>query len=184
MEQTKSKSKVEIAYSSQDLGAVKIVDIGAKSTSMKTQRGTCFTLVALILFSLFTGCQNVEIPGLKCRVKSVSGPADDVTGKWKLVRVKTFNMENGRANEVDYSCDDIIYNFNEEDTVEITEGEFDFIPDSGTYEYELILSPFDRADGFTMKIGLSSWACFLESGKMTLDGSGLDGEILEFVRIE
>jgi hypothetical protein len=82
----------------------------------------------------------------------VDGSTDDVTGKWQLVRVKNFNIENGRAGEVDYSCNDILYHFDAENTVEITGGGVEFVPDSGTYDYELTLTPFGRPDGYTMKI--------------------------------
>lgn len=142
-----------------------------------------FAWVFLGLLVFFGGCQDVEFPGLKCQLKSVDGPVDDVVGKWRLVRVKTYNMENGKSGEIDYSCEHIVYQFFEDGTVEISGGDFEYVRDSGTYGYELTLTPFNSPNGYTIEIGSRSWACFIEPASMTLDASGLDGEILEFVRI-
>ncbi len=179
----KLKTKIKVGMKSLFLNQCLSKDSEININSIYAKKASHFTLVMLVLFSLFSGCQDVEFPGLKCRVKSVDGSLDDVTGKWKLVRVKNFNMENGQHRELDYSCENIVYEFNEEDTVEIIGGEFEFVSDPGIYDYDLVLSPFNGLTGFTMKIGFRTWACFIESGKMTLDASGLDGEILEFVRI-
>lgn len=148
-----------------------------------TLTGFCLIALLLVLCSLSVSCQNVEFPGLECRVKSIDGPIDNVGGTWQLVRVKTSSMENGRAGEIDYSCKDILYNFSTDGTVEVLGGGVEYVPDTGTYDYELTLTPFGRPDGYTLKIGSRTWACFIEPGNMTLDASGLDGEIFELVRI-
>ena len=109
---------------------------------------------------------------------------DDVAGKWKLAGMRTFNMRTGKMKVVDHSCDNVVYHFQDNDNLTITNtGDEELYP-SGDYTYNLSLEPFhETMEGFTLKIGNTSWPCYIYSDRMTLDSSPVDGPTLYFVRI-
>jgi hypothetical protein len=138
-----------------------------------------------ILSIMFLGCNDGELPRQKCRVQSVDGQLDDVLGKWRLIGMRNFYMQTGKVQDVDFSCDNVIYHFNE-NAVVLVEGNADdnFYPE-GEYDFELDLTPFhETMQGFTLKIGKTSWPCYIQSDRMTLDSSPTDGSVLYFVRVE
>ncbi|SMD44660.1 hypothetical protein SAMN00777080_3286 [Aquiflexum balticum DSM 16537] len=154
---------------------------------MKQSNSFKFILFSAILFACsMTGCQETEFPNLKCRVKSVSGPVDDVVGKWKLVQREDFNMQSGKITRTDYSCKNIIYYFTNDGIVRVeNHGELALLFKDGEYEYTFSTTPFhETMEGNTLKMGVSSWPCYIQPGNMVLDASPLDGEILRFVRVE
>lgn len=96
------------------------------------------------------GCESdeekVEICtiGLKCPVSPLSGKAGDIVGKWKLVLATETQVSTPQL--MDYSCDNIIYEFRKDGKLVITsdvegqlEGEYaytytDYWPDMD-FEY-------------------------------------------------
>ncbi|MDR7128886.1 hypothetical protein J2X69_001218 [Algoriphagus sp. 4150] len=139
----------------------------------------------IIPFFLLISCQEAEFPKQKCRVKSVDGPLDDLSGKWKLAGIRSLNMQTGKVNKVDFSCDDILYYFQEDASLRIESNVDEAVYPSGDYEFGLTLSPFhETLDGFTLEIGKTSWPCYIYSDRMTLDSSPTDGPTLYFVRIK
>lgn len=115
---------------------------------------------------------------MACPVVAVSGPDDDITGKWKLVKGQTVFYE---PRTEDYSCSNIVYHFQQDGIVTISSDKEDYSPDSSAYEFEQIsLYTHD----FTLKIGNIEYGCSISEGKMILDNSQLDGPIRYFVRIQ
>jgi|SRR5690606_13581353 len=121
---------------------------------------------------------------LECTVTGVKGNDRQIKGKWKLVKGSTV-FYNPRT--VDYSCDEVIYNFKSNGTLVITSDTEDLISlPSGEYPYILTRSPIYEGIGkpYTVKINSLDIACSISNGIMILDNSRVDAPILEFVRIE
>lgn len=138
-----------------------------------------------ILLITFVGCQNGELPRQKCRVRSVDGSLENVYGKWRLTGMRSFGMQTGKVQELDFSCDNIVYHFTENAVVKIENTREDSFYPEGEYNFELFLTPFhETMEGFTLKIGKTSWPCYLKTDMMTLDSSPTDGLILYFTRVK
>lgn len=153
---------------------------------MKQSNSFKFILFSAILFACsMIGCQEAEFPNLKCRVKSVSGPVDDVVGKWKLVQREDFNMQSGKITRTDYSCKNIIYYFTNDGIVRVENHGDTSLYKDGDYEYLFSTTPFhETMEGNTLRIRGIGWPCFIQPGNMTLDRTSLNGSILRFVRVE
>jgi len=142
-----------------------------------------FRLVMPILLLLFVGagCNENE---QKCTTIAVEGPENNVIGKWKQVKGKTVF---DKPQIVDYSCNNIIYNFKSDGSLSIYSDIDNPIGyNSGEYIYEFSLySLYENIDeNYTLKIENSSWACGISGSNMVLNNTPLDGPILYFVRIQ
>lgn len=59
-----------------------------------------------------------EFTGTNCKVTPVCGKANDIIGKWKLVKTKeAYSLKNGFN---DYSCDEVIYEFRTDNKLVVT----------------------------------------------------------------
>src|SRR5690606_11860501 len=75
-------------------------------------------ILCLTLLPLLGACRKEglnEDDSLRCPVTSKEGPEDSVIGKWKLVKVLSFD---GKFQ--DYSCDNVFYYFKEEGILTIS----------------------------------------------------------------
>lgn len=150
---------------------------------MNIMRTQFLRLVMSILLLLFvgTGCKENE---QKCTTVAVEGPEDDVVGKWKQVKGKTVF---DKSQIVDYSCNNIIYNFKSDGSLSINSDIDNPIGyNSGEYIYEFSQhSLYENIDeNYTLKIDNSNWACSISGSNMVLNNAPLDGPILYFVRIK
>lgn len=144
-----------------------------------------FFICSVLSILLLAGCTESENPDdvLSCQVETVAGPEDDVIGKWKMIRQKTFKLYNGDIEVKDYSCDNIVYHFNPNGVVKINndaEGEEHV---TGEYIFELIPPVFDGKDYYILKIGTLNWHCRIKESYMTLNMAHVDGPTLYFARI-
>ncbi len=150
--------------------------------------GKLYLWLALVAFPslILAGCGEDNNPeNLRCRVRAVAGPEDDVVGKWKLVRVRQAYFT--REPEVtDYSCDDIVYHFRSDGSLVVNNSVTEAAHHAGDYNYEFIWDPFDSgASSFRgLKIAHNRWGCSVETTMMTLDASPTDGPKMEFIRID
>lgn len=140
----------------------------------------------LFCLPLFGGCQkgDVALPDFKCPFESVSGPDDDIVGKWKLVKYKTVFYN---PKTIDYSCESIFYHFQSDGTLIISSDVEDMTsPDAGIYSFEFSLSPLHEnlEENYTLKIEQMDWACSIDGNSMVLNNTPLDGPALYFVRIQ
>ncbi|MCL6260907.1 hypothetical protein M3O96_17520 [Aquiflexum sp. TKW24L] len=138
----------------------------------------------VLLFPFFGGCQEREDPDgeLKCQVDAVTGPEDDVVGKWKMVweRGAFFNRDT-----IDYSCNNIIYHFRPDGFLEVRSDVEEAGLPQGDYNYELTMSPlYEHMGGYTLRISNTSWICYIKKTSMTLDIRPLDGPVTHFIRKE
>ena len=80
---------------------------------------------------LGVGCTKEE----SCSVKPTSGTIDDITGKWKQIKVEQING-GPPALVYDYSCDNIFYSFNEDNVLIVGSDQNDYLGfDYGEYSY-------------------------------------------------
>ncbi|MEB2778109.1 hypothetical protein SYJ56_22540 [Algoriphagus sp. D3-2-R+10] len=98
--------------------------------------------------------------------------------------MRVLNTKDNEAEDFDYSCENVSFDFMGNGEVEIASDVEDLIYSPGLYDYELIRTPSDGAlQEYELRIGASSWPCLIESDRMTLDSSPLDGAIMYFFRI-
>lgn len=123
---------------------------------------------------------------LQCPVTAKEGADDDIIGKWKLVKAETIKLAYGISIE-DYSCNNIIYHFQEDDSLVIS-GISEGMPGHENGEYSFEFNDAKLYEGieeeYTVKIEDMSIACSIQDNHMVLNNSFLDGDILYFVRIE
>lgn len=133
----------------------------------------------LFCLPLFGGCQKGDVasPELRCPVESVMGPEDDITGKWKLVKVEVFSSISKALEVRDYSCKDIIYQLYTDDRLIISSNIEDYIGhDTGEYVYEIIVTPNNDDDvrSDLMKIDNKSYSMFMSAREMTIELNPID----------
>src|SRR5690554_3201252 len=84
-----------------------------------------------------TGCEDEN---QKCNLLAIEGPIDNIVGKWKQVRVERIPEEYSMT--VDYSCNNIIYSFQEDGKLVVMSDKIEYIGHSiREYEYEFRKSP-------------------------------------------
>jgi hypothetical protein len=142
-------------------------------------------LALLYLSFMFLGCKKSEFVNLDitCPISVNKGDDRSVIGSWKLVKSETVFMS--KTNE-DYSCNDIIYNFKSNGTLNITSDINNYIGDKqGSYKYSFSTSQLYNGGNqpYTLKINQRAVACSISQGVMTLDDSPLDGPIIYLVRL-
>lgn len=92
-------------------------------------------LLVIPLLSLLIGVAGCEDNNQNCNLRPVNGPKDNIVGKWKQVRVERVPEEHSLT--ADYSCDNIVYSFQEDGKLIITSDKNDYIGHQvGVYEYE------------------------------------------------
>lgn len=77
-------------------------------------------------------CIDEEIANLNCKVTPVCGEKGNIVGKWKLVKATEALVT--APTSIDYSCENIIYEFRPDNKLVVTsniEGQM-----SGEYEYQ------------------------------------------------
>lgn len=105
-----------------------------------------------------------------------------IVGEWKLEEAQIYGFEGGRS--IDYSRENIIYNFRSDGILVITGGENAGYP-NGEYEYALVKEPLggpDDPEVLFLKIENSEWTYQNINGKMKLGMSYVDGPDLIFER--
>ena len=131
-------------------------------------------------------CSEAENPEMACAVNSISGPEDDVIGKWKLVKEHTVFSREGPM-ITDHTCNNIVYHFQMGNILTISSDIEDYsgIP-LGQHDYELKQQPlFKHLDhDHTLQIESAKYACSISKSTMILDSSPVDGPILHFIRIQ
>jgi hypothetical protein len=130
------------------------------------------TLV-LIVFTL-SNCSNDDD----------NSPNPEIVGEWKLIQAKIINSETNTT--VDYSAENIIYNFQENGTLSVIGGQ-NFGYPTGEYDYvfgEDYLGSENSGGQMILlvKIGITKWTYKLENGQMTIGSSYVDGPDLIFER--
>lgn len=149
-------------------------------------RPTYLLWIAMVgILYILGACQKEEkmVYTMKCPVVPKDGPNDDIVGKWKLVGAKqVFN----NPQELDHSCDNIVYHFQKEGILTIsgnTEGKG---CDEGDYPFEFkALKLYDEIEeSYTLTMGSTDIACDIKENKLILNNSFLDGDILYLIRVE
>ena len=127
-------------------------------------------IMALILIGfLFSSCSNTD------------DISDQIVGNWKLIEAKFYEFAG--ESSIDYSDENIIYNFQTNGTLIVSGGEnAGYI--NGEYEYffgEDYLGGLPEGNKILLvKINNSKWTYNLINGKMTLGQSYVDGPNLIF----
>lgn len=135
----------------------------------------------LLLFFIGAGCKENE---QECPPVAVEGPEDDVVGKWKQIKGETVFYQ---SQIVDYSFNNIVYNFKSDGTLSINSDIDNPIGyNTGEYVYEFSQhSLYGNIDEkYTLKIDKKNWACSITGSNLVLNNAYLDGPILYFVRIK
>ncbi|MCC5938326.1 MAG: hypothetical protein JJU34_13695 [Lunatimonas sp.] len=142
-------------------------------------------LVTLSLLC-FTACWGPEDPDKECEVVPVAGDDNNIVGRWKLVEWQQVVMINGGWRIENYSCDNIVYHFQEDGILSVSSdvtkefgGEFH----DGSM-YELAEESFDNYYSYKLKIGTLGYWFSLTDGIMKLDRRPTDGPLLTLIRIE
>lgn len=128
-------------------------------------------LILILAMATFSSCSNDD------------DISDQITGKWKLLEVRSYGF--GGKTSIDYSDENIIYNFQSNGILVITGGEnVDYW--NGEYDYffgEDHLGGDSDPKVLLVKIDGSKWTYNLTKGKMTLGQSYVDGPDLVFERL-
>lgn len=133
-------------------------------------------LVLIPAILVCIGCEDRDDePDIRCPVVASKGPEDDITGKWKLVRTERISSINPLLN--DFSCDDITYHFQENDSLTIYSSNEDYIGHpTGEHRYEFIPSPFNQKT-HVLAIEGTQYACVISNENMELDLEPLPGPL-------
>jgi hypothetical protein len=112
---------------------------------------------------------------------------DQIVGNWKLTEAKFYGLQGGSSSEgsIDYSNENIIYNFQANGILMVSGGENAGYP-NGEYEYffgEDYLGSSNDPKSLLVKINTSKWTYNLTNGKMTLGKSYVDGPDLVFEKM-
>jgi len=138
-------------------------------------------LYSLVLFGfLCSHCSEAEDPEMACPVVAVSGPDDDVVGKWALVKVHTVFSAEGEG-IADHSCDNTVYHFQQDGILTTSSDKEGF--SSGTSSYELSQIP-SQPGHYTLTIGNITYGCSISKSTMSFGNPALDGPVRDFVRIQ
>ncbi|MDR1557221.1 MAG: hypothetical protein LBS88_09370 [Tannerellaceae bacterium] len=121
---------------------------------------------------------NNYLRNVACPPEAVSGGrlTDNIAGRWKLIK----DMETG----VDFSCDEIIYDFRPDNTLEITSNHPGYQDITSVYDYLCdvwTLLPFDNQACRLLIDGEEVWSEVLE--KMMFLGNELNPSAKVFIRI-
>lgn len=141
-------------------------------------------LVFILVISL--SCKKNEVVDinmdLRCPTVARVGSNTQVVGKWKLLKGSTVFYD---TKTVDYSCNEVIYDFRSNGIVIITSDIQELIGSNpGEHSYEFTPKPlFEGGNNFTIKINSNAVSCRISEGLMTLDNSALDGPILHLARM-
>lgn len=142
-----------------------------------------FHLVTVFLISMWGCSKNNDLDdGQRCKVEVKIGQDDEIIGDWKLIKGQTVFNE---PKTVDYSCENVIYKFEEDGSLVISSNTEDLIDlGTGEYLYQLRFEPLEASnEEFTLKIGEAEMGCEISADAMILNSSYLDGPILHFARI-
>ncbi len=97
-------------------------------------------LLMIPLLFILIGMAGCEDENQKCNLLAIKGPIDNIVGKWKQVRVERIPEEYSMT--VDYSCNNIIYSFQEDGKLVVMSDKIEYIGHSTReYEYEFRKSP-------------------------------------------
>lgn len=146
------------------------------------KKNLIFQSLILCLIGL-SGCEktNETGDGQRCRIEAKQGLDDDIVGTWKLVKGQTVFYE---PKTIDYSCDNVIYEFQEGGALVISSNTSELIGlEAGNYTYELLNEPFLESEEFTLRLGGLTQGCEISTDAMTLNNAPIDGPILNLVRI-
>lgn len=118
--------------------------------------------------------------------KGDDSSSNQIIGEWKLIEAKFYGLEGGNSSEssIDYSNENIIYDFQSNGTLTVSGGE-NVGYSNGEYEYffgEDHLGGMNDPEILLVKINESKWTYDLTNGKMTLGQSYVDGSDLVFER--
>ncbi|TXK77095.1 hypothetical protein [Mesonia sp. K4-1] len=132
-------------------------------------------LILLFTIATISSCSNDD-----------DSSTTQIIGEWKLMEAKFYGLEGGDSSEgsIDYSDQNIIYDFQANGTLTVAGGENAGYP-NGTYEYffgEDHLIGTDGPETLIVKVNESKWAYDLTNEKMTLGNSYVDGPDLVFER--
>lgn len=153
-------------------------------------------IACMIILPFFGACQknepNRDELKLKCPFMPKNGADDNVLGKWKLVKGRGSMMAPTPAQVQDYSCNNVIYHFQEDGTLHITgvsEGMISY--PNGQYFFELKDDQLFEAieEKYTLELGTTTTAagrvaCGIQENIMILNNSFIDGSKLTLYRVE
>lgn len=141
-------------------------------------------LIAVVLmFNLSCKDEKVDVDDdLKCPVSAIKGANNKIIGKWKLVKWSLPFSPN--SNEIDYSCNEVIYEFGSNGILNVTsdlQERQGYANGSYTFEFkmsnnkpQLTINGLVFGDGYILT---------LSSTKMIWNNSPVDGPIYTFIRI-
>lgn len=120
------------------------------------------------------GCQKNETTDrrLKCPVDSVHGSANDITGKWKLVKSDFFSSISKERRIKEYSCHDIIYQFYADGRLTVRSNVEDYAGHiSGEYVYEIITESGDQSNTqrYLLKVDNKLHSITLSANEISID---------------
>jgi hypothetical protein len=143
-------------------------------------------LLLIFILVILLSCKKNEVVDidmdLKCPTVARVGSNTQAEGKWKLLQGSTVFYD---TRTVDYSCNEVIYDFRSNGIVIITSDIQELIgTNPGDHSYEFTRKPlFEGGNYFTIKINTNSVSCRISDGLMTLDDSAFDGPILHLARM-
>jgi len=110
-----------------------------------------------------------------------------ILGEWKLMEATFYTIENDAFTEssIDYSNENIIYNFQSNGILEVSGGQ-NVGYDDGEYDYffdEDYLGSSNNPKVLLVKIDNSKWTYDLTNNLMTLSQSYVDGPTLIFEKL-
>lgn len=143
-------------------------------------------LPLIFILIILSSCKKNEVVNidmdLKCPTVARVGSDTEAIGKWKLLQGSSVFYD---PRTVDYSCNEVVYDFRSNGLVRITSDIQELIgPNPGEHSYEFSRKPlFEGGNNFTIKINSSAISCKISGGLMTLDDSAFDGPILHLARM-
>jgi hypothetical protein len=142
-------------------------------------------LSTVIFFTiLVSSCSSQEIGSnqtQKCNIDSIIGDKNNIIGRWRLLNNSNI-FGPTPTTFIDYSCENIIFEFRESDTLKIENNLNKFpIYSSGLYNYSYTLG--DSTKFAIVAINNFKWICIPSESKLVLDASMLDGGKLNLIRI-
>lgn len=160
-----------------------------KSRVVVGEKALVWAMLIMVL-PMLGACQKDEINNneLKCPVTAIEGANDNVVGKWKLVKVRIVQLDDGISMK-DYSCKNIIYDFKQDGSLVVNGAQKDVHSfENGEYSFVFSDTPIWEGMGdefkFTLKIGSTGAACGINNNIMIVDYAPLDGNTYYFVRFE
>jgi len=145
------------------------------------------TFPVLLAFMLLhcIACSEQEDANKECEVVPVAGDDNNIVGRWKLVEWQQVVMINGGWRIENYSCENIVYHFQEDGILSVSSSMEDFSGKSHNGSaYELVEESFENYNNYKLRIGTLGYWFSLVDGIMKLDMRPADGPLLTLVRIE